>query len=312
MTSHDVTRNNIKTFRSRDESRLLLRFGAYLDHAAQSRIIVASGNDIFDLPYTTRFSHHYRRKQLARMYRVEDYLRQENRHSIVTMLTLTGYQHGLSRGTVFENIRDALRLLLSRLRQSCKGIQYMWVMEPHKSGYPHVHVAIFGYVPPEIRDRLSQLWAAKYRAGSIEHGINFTVSNAREGIKSVRNYLMKYIAKGLGGETRWTDNERLYFATAWDGKYRLITMSRSLSKFCSRTVDKVVRTGPKLSVMLTSQYVRILRYSKEMYNFRDLDYLNLRLRSFGVDESIGLCCTGRIDDLVQTYSVIPTERYIST
>lgn len=310
MTSNDVAPPNIKTFRTRDESSLLLRFSAYLEHTAQSRIIVCTGNDIYDLPYTTRFSRNYRRKQIARMYRVEEYLRRENRHSVVTMMTLTGYQHGLTRGRVFTNIRTSLNLLLSRLRQTCPDIQYMWVMEPHKSGYPHVHVAIFGYVPQKIQDKLQILWSKKYGVGSAKHGINFSVKSVKESVHSVRNYLMKYITKGLGGETKWTREEKLYYATAWDGKYRLISMSRSLSKFCSRTVDKIVRTGPKLSIMLTGEYVRILNYSKEMYNFRDLEYLNLRLRAAGANESIRLCCTSRIDDLIQTYA-IKTEKYIS-
>lgn len=309
MTSHEVEPNSIKTFRTRDESRLLLRFSAYLDHAAQSRIIVATGDDIYNIPYTTRFSRQYRRKQIARMYRVEEYLKKENKHSVVTMLTLTGYQRGLSRATVFSNIRTSLRLFLDRLRKMCRDIQYMWVMEPHRSGYPHVHVAIFGYVPQDVRDRLSRLWAEKYKVGSIAHGINFTMSNAREGIKSVRNYLMKYITKGIGGETRWTPEERLYFATAWDGHYRLISMSRSLSAFISRAVNKIVRTGPKLSIMLTSGQLNIIQQSQELYTFRDIEYLNTHLKSYGATESIGLCCTGNVTDLIQTYT-IRTERFI--
>jgi hypothetical protein len=107
-------------------------------------------------------------------------------------------------------------------------------MEPHRSGYPHMHVAIFGYVRKELQERLERLWSEKYEVGSKEHGIDFSVKSVKESIQSVRNYLMKYITKGMGGEGKrtWTAEEWVYHALAWKHHHRYIGMSRSISRYC--------------------------------------------------------------------------------
>jgi hypothetical protein len=108
-------------------------------------------------------------------------------------------------------------------------------MEPHKSGYPHIHIALFGYVPKEIQHRLTNLWVEKYNIGSAEHGIDFKVKSVKESITSVRNYLMKYIAKGIGanGRRSWSPEEYLYHAIAWTDHRRYIGMSQSVSRYCT-------------------------------------------------------------------------------
>jgi hypothetical protein len=108
-------------------------------------------------------------------------------------------------------------------------------VEPHKSGYPHMHVAIFGYVRKELQERLERLWSEKYEVGSREHGIDFSVKSVKESIQSVRNYLMKYIAKGIGGEGRkkWTVEEWVYHALAWKHHHRYIGLSRGISRYCT-------------------------------------------------------------------------------
>jgi hypothetical protein len=107
-------------------------------------------------------------------------------------------------------------------------------MEPHKSGYPHMHVALFGYVSKDLQGRLSRLWSGKYEVGSVEHGLDFSVKSVKESIQSVRNYLMKYITKGMGGDgkKKWTVEEWVYHALAWKHHYRYIGMSRSISRYC--------------------------------------------------------------------------------
>ena len=77
-----------------------------------------------------------------------------------------------------------------------------------------MHVALFGYVSKDLQERLSWLWSEKYEVGSVEHGLDFSVKSVKESIQSVRNYLMKYITKGIGGEGRkkWTVEEWVYHA----------------------------------------------------------------------------------------------------
>jgi hypothetical protein len=164
------------------------------------------------------------------MYGVEEYLKKCSRGGVVTLLTLTGYQGGelsrdvkgrvVSRLELFAEMRrgwELLSSLIRKVRKVSSGLEYVWVMEPHKSGYPHMHVALFGYVSKELQERLSRLWSEKYQIGSAEHGIDFSVKSVKESIQSVRNYLMKYITKGIGVRVRRRGQPRNGCIMRWPG-----------------------------------------------------------------------------------------------
>jgi hypothetical protein len=185
----------------------------------------------------------------------------------VTLLTLTGYQGGnvsrevkgkvVSRGELYAELKRGWRWLSDGIGKMIPGMEYVWVMEPHKSGYPHMHVALFGYVSKALQERLSRLWSEKYEVGSVEHGLDFSVKSVKESIQSVRNYLMKYITKGIGGEgkRKWTAEEWVYHALAWKHHHRYIGMSRSMSGYC--TARKLrYRYGRRLSE-LCGKYVSL-------------------------------------------------------
>jgi len=184
------------------------------------------------------------------MYAVEDYVKRSGK-SVVTLLTLTGYQNGNAsintigkintREELFGNsqtksgLKGGWRLLSNFIAKVRPDLDKIWVVEPHKSGYPHMHVAILGYLPKELQERLTRLWSEKYQVGSTEHGIDFSVTSVKESIQSIRNYLMKYISKGIGanGYKTWTDEEWLYHAIAWKHHHRYIGMSRTMSRYCT-------------------------------------------------------------------------------
>jgi hypothetical protein len=219
-------------------------FSGYLETVRDKRIHVFTDGGYYDIPYKTRWSESYKKKMLAKMYGVEDYFRSSG-CSVVTLLTLTGYQGGeYSRGVkgevttredLFENIKGGWRLLSNLLVKEYPALKNVWVMEPHKSGYPHMHVAVLGYISPSMRERLTRLWSEKYAVGSLEHGIDFSVKSVKESVQSIKNYLMKYITKGIGagGVDRWTAEEWLYHAIAWKHCHRYIGMSRSISRYCT-------------------------------------------------------------------------------
>jgi hypothetical protein len=227
------------------ERKLVCAFDGYLSSVEGREILSFTSGGVYRLPYKTRWTRTYKRGMIARMYGVEEYLRKSSRGGVVTLLTLTGYQGGdLSRGVkgrvvsredLFEEMKRGWRLVSNLLVKVSPGLEYVWVMEPHRSGYPHMHVAIFGYVSKELQERLSRLWSEKYEVGSREHGIDFSVKSVKESIQSVRNYLMKYITKGIGGEGRrkWTVEEWVYHAIAWKNRHRYIGMSRSISRYCT-------------------------------------------------------------------------------
>lgn len=198
--------------------------------------------------YIHRFTPRYAKRFLAKTYRLEEWYR--DNPGPVTMLTLTTYQMGTySRQKTgggytipesFEALKKGWRSLSANLRKELPGYDYWWIIEPHKSGYPHLHIAIFADLPEDLRRRLSDLWE-KYDAGSAEYGVNFSISTPKD-LKSVRNYLVKYMAKGLNLEDSphgepaygWTPQELVFYSLAWEHRWRLWGASRHLSQVMAK------------------------------------------------------------------------------
>jgi hypothetical protein len=191
-----------------------------------------------------RWTTAYRKKLLAKLYTLDDYI-QEN-PSAVTLLTLTVYQDGAYSEHVngkkftipesFELLKKSWKKLSMMLRVLLPGTEYIWIVEPHESGYPHLHVVLFTDVTIGMQERIKTLWSAKYQAGSFDHGADFEIRRPDQAIESLRNYLMKYIAKGFistdsryGGDG-WTASELVFNACVWEGGYRTFQPSRGLQK----------------------------------------------------------------------------------
>ena len=231
---------------SESECKLVESFEEYLVRAEQSKLLYFSSECGFGvMPYSTRWSVGYRKNMMGKMYGVGEYLRRCSKGGVVTLLTLTGYQGGklsrevmggvVSREELFERLKRGWKLLSDLIRKECPGLEYVWVYESHRSGYPHMHVALFGYVPGDMQERLKSLWSDKYGVGSWDHGLDFRVKNVNESIRSIRDYLMKYVMKGIGGDGRsnWSAEEWVYHSLAWKHRHRYVGMSRSISRYCT-------------------------------------------------------------------------------
>lgn len=196
-----------------------------------------------------RWTTAYRNKLLAKLYLLDDYIKENP--SPVTLMTLTVFQDGeysesmlgekLTIPESFELLKKSWKKLSMMVRNILPGCEYIWIVEPHKSGYPHLHLALFADVPLGTQERLKRLWSEKYHAGSFENGIDFEIRRPEQSIESLRNYLMKYIAKGFvstgsrfGGEG-WTAAELVFNACVWDGNYRTFQPSRGLQKILGWT-----------------------------------------------------------------------------
>jgi hypothetical protein len=102
---------------------------------------------------------------------------------------------------------------------------YAYVYEPHpNSGYPHMHVIIFGVVPDALQHKLKQYWEKRYRIGSAENGIDFREVNP----KFARSYALKYVLKDMKFDD-WTYEQYLFHLHFWLTKMRMWGMSRSVS-----------------------------------------------------------------------------------
>ncbi len=209
-------------------------------------------DDDHAIGYIHRWTPVYRSAIFSKFYQLQGWW--EKNRTTATMLTLTTYQDGRysvsCKGGV-TTIEESFRLLkkgwmrLSMwLRKYYPTLEYVWMTEPHKTGYPHIHVLLFGTIPQVSQEKLRRLWE-KYGCGSYENGLKFTPTTSE--IKNVKNYLVKYIQKTFtGGKTGskyaattegWSYGELLFNAVMWKNKFRLWGASAALSKVMAKCPD---------------------------------------------------------------------------
>jgi hypothetical protein len=194
--------------------------------------------------YIHRWTPIYQKRLMAKLYQLDEWWKEHK--GPVTLLTLTTYQAGEHSRSIkgeIVTIEDSFLLLkdgwdkLSKiLRKYLPDLTYIWVIEPHGSGYPHLHILVFAEISQLLQDKIKQLWSEKYKAGSKEHGVDFTTRIPEEDINSLRNYLMKYIAKGFVitntkfSETLWSKEQLVFNAIIWKNGFRTFQPSRILQK----------------------------------------------------------------------------------
>jgi hypothetical protein len=128
---------------------------------------------------------------------------------------------------------------LNVLRNRYPGINYVWILEPHETGYPHCHLVVFREFSDTEQDEIKRLWSEKYHAGSYDRGIEVTSKRSDESICSICNYLMKYMTKQFGdGNEPWTDGELLFNAPIWATGTRMWGASKELTKIMRRPVNE--------------------------------------------------------------------------
>jgi hypothetical protein len=200
------------------------------------------------MPYKHRWTDIYRRGVLAKFYQLEKYL--VKNPTPITMLSLTTFHgwnkfqqesqicidekgHLISILESFDMLKTNWRLLKQHIHHP-----YVWVMEPHETGYPHMHVIILGDLTEEEKNRIIAFWADKYGTSDKIHGAKFTYPP----VKSIRNYLMKYMSKGFkktgskfGKPVKWTTGELVFFALVKKYRWRLFGATRDLVKVMKYT-----------------------------------------------------------------------------
>lgn len=268
MNGHESL-NKIKFYpQLREYEQLARQFVNYLELTENAEICIEGltrkGNRVYplkkDIPYIHRWSECYLDSRLAKLYKLEAWVK--DNPTPVTMATYTTYHdynalgnrvnEGYSIEKSFAVLNAGLRKSTDLLRKMRGGpVHYMNVLEPHpKSGYPHAHVMYLSRIIEEEQERLKNHWSNVVGAGNYENGLAFSVDSVfEEGeITSIRNYLMKYMAKTLyDGWRSWTPQELVFNAVAWGGKrdpfkkrrhYRTFQPSRELSKIMAPDIEK--------------------------------------------------------------------------
>jgi len=222
----------------------VLNYVSYLKETAEKSFIVTHRNIITgvetekELPYIHRWTELYRRGFLAKMYQLEAYLGENI--SDATMITLTTSQRGFDPEQCLFKLLDAYNKLFKILRKKFGTLDYFYILEPHKTGYPHMHIMYLKKFTESEKLDIKLRWSEKYGAGSFKNGVDFSEPRASDSgefaagsISRVRGYLMKYISKGLHAETM-QPYELLFNALLKKNKIRLYNCSRNFSKIMKK------------------------------------------------------------------------------
>lgn len=187
------------------------------------------------IPYVHRWTATYRKSILAKLYLLEAYIGVDCKD--VEMITLTISQRGIDPKQCLLLLKVYQKRLLDMMRKKFGPVDYFAIKEPHKTGYPHGHIAYFRKLTEAERHYLEFAWSCILEAGSLAHGLNFSEPAAGEhgdgSISGIRNYFMKYISKGLVSDDMPL-NEQLFNALLWETGTRTWTCSRNFSEVMAR------------------------------------------------------------------------------
>jgi hypothetical protein len=89
------------------------------------------------------------------------------------MITLTVYQRGMNPITCLLNLMRAYRCLMDVMRKKYGKVDYFWMLEPHKTGYAHMHLLYWRVLSEGEQEHIRELWERKYKAGREGIGIGF-------------------------------------------------------------------------------------------------------------------------------------------
>ena len=154
----------------------------------------------------------------------------------VTMITLTSYHEGMTIQQQWNELSKSRGKLLKLLAFYFDSPDYFWVVEPHKKGYVHFHLAVFADVSNNkkdkygegIEDKFRRLWSKKYKTGNHTYGLDFSQKKGDEKLRSLKKYLSKYLQKGFL-LNKWSPSLLVFNACLWDTGFRMYGASKNVS-----------------------------------------------------------------------------------
>lgn len=199
--------------------------------------------DVQVLPYNHRWKQEYRDMVYAKLNDAERWLQSEFGEGPLptTMITLTAKptdSQGNPRplGEVLADLSDGwdkFRRVIDRETED-RRTEVFRIIEPHQSGYPHIHVMVFGVANPRFQEKVSDLWVEKYGIGGEDAH--------RQAVEAVRGrsaqvadpaaYLMKYLSKTMArstGEQQQVDGYQAFAALLWVTGKRQYSATEGLS-----------------------------------------------------------------------------------
>lgn len=246
---------------------------SYTKHLSFTVKGISNGENIsYEVPYLHRWHPSYKNRMLAKFYQLDDYLNNKFGSSgrvPCTMITFT-----LQQRLDYSDYDDSFKKLINSLAKFRKVLNYYYgqqswfrVMEPHKSGYPHIHMAYFYNIPKEDYKGLKDLWALKYGTSDFpDIALDFKQSSEYENstdLKSVKNYLIKYLTKTFHSENM-SATAKLFHSTMWYFGYRSWTCSRDLSIAMHRVLPDSDLTVNEITLIDKKTDERICLWNEEL------------------------------------------------
>jgi hypothetical protein len=148
------------------------------------------------------------------------------------MITLTGSSESIAPADHLEELLSGRQNALAALRRSLshRTWDYWWVLEPHESGYLHLHLAVV-IEGPVIEEQLQPAVDAHLRtcgpAGREAHQEAIEVRHGRE-ISNVAAYLNAYLGDYASDPLEAPEHERRANALLWGTQRREMGASRRL------------------------------------------------------------------------------------
>ena len=171
LGSHRIIGENSKN----EERKIVYAFQNYLKITARTKFIIHSmSSNCYTEPhhvsseigYIHRWTAVYRKSVIAKMYLLDKWHKEHP--CAATMGTFTTYQDGkysekiVGRKTIMEAFRLLKRswdYVRRALKYYAPGLEFVGFYEPHKSGYPHLHVLFFGDISSKLEHKIKLLWS---------------------------------------------------------------------------------------------------------------------------------------------------------
>lgn len=217
------------------------QFCEYLDLCEQKGFVI-HGYDYAKGEMHNHFSEYENRWSPGRRKELSDKLDRlewwfgEQMDRPVTMITLTSYHEGMNIQQQWNELSKSRGKLLKLIAFYFDSPDYFWVVEPHKKGYVHFHLAVFADVSNNkkdkygegIEDKFRRLWSKKYKTGNHTYGLDFSQKKGDDKLRSLKKYLSKYLQKGFL-INQWTPSLLVFNACLWDTGFRMYGASKNVS-----------------------------------------------------------------------------------
>lgn len=187
-----------------------------------------------------RWKTEYKKRIYAKLRQLNPWY--EQHRSPVTMATFTTRQRNKTIPEQVDLLKCCFNKAKKLLNKYLGKFPYFWIMEPHASGYAHIHMLIFKDVPRVLRRKVASAWSGSYGAGGYKDALKFGMSKTHRSLREVGAYVFKYIEKTLEYDLLSNPDSGYFKLSAWVWKMSKHDTGYTGVRFwgCSRDLSEVM------------------------------------------------------------------------